>query len=562
MDDPVASRIANLLVPIAPKDERADFCWVPMRDGTRLATDVYLPLVASRGPTVLMRVPYGMREEFAMMRPIAHLMVERGFRVVVQDVRGRFRSEGLRIPFVFEVDDGYDTLDWIVQQPFSDGTVGMFGESYYGFTQWAALASGHPSLRAMAGLVTGSELPVWHHRAGTVPLLGAILGWFARCWSFDSMISVEHQNFLDFSTVPVLDTFVAEMAVSRRTFGDLIVAPVGEVLRRVYPNGLPAPRVEIPVLLCGGWWDNLKGTQLDDWASVQSAPASRQQRLEMGATDHYSERFSLGDSPSESPDFASPDFLSSLLESPLRFLEGHLGIGALDERPRVRYEVANRGWHESETWPPPSAQVLELHLTDAGAAPGSAQGGGLSETRDNSPTFASWLHDPQCLVPSLSPSDFHVLPVLPDEHEVQERSDVLTFTSDSFRSPVDIVGHVRCVLNIESDAPFTSVIVSLSDVATDGRSHLITEGSSLAWTGGVKRRVSVDVGDTAYRLLPGRRLRVSVSTSRFPRYLPPSGTEDSAWLVSERQPIRHVLHTGGHDGSFVRMGILPAAASG
>ncbi len=145
-----------------PHSALATEVMVPMRDGVRLATDVYLPQGdATPGPTILTRLPYDKNGEYTFMPQIASYFLGRGYRVVVQDVRGKFRSEGETLLFVNEADDGYDTLDWISRQQWSDGVVGMWGDSYYGYTQWAAVSSGHPALRAFVPRVTGTRLATW-----------------------------------------------------------------------------------------------------------------------------------------------------------------------------------------------------------------------------------------------------------------------------------------------------------------------------------------------------------------------------------------------------------------
>jgi len=142
----------------APLDPRADARLVRMRDGVRLATDVYLPEPPGpRRPAILIRLPYDKSGRSTFMPAIAHYLTANGFAVVIQDVRGKFRSEGVAEPFVNEAADGHDALDWIVSQPWSNGIVGMSGDSYYGFTQWAAASTGHPALRAMVPRATGSR---------------------------------------------------------------------------------------------------------------------------------------------------------------------------------------------------------------------------------------------------------------------------------------------------------------------------------------------------------------------------------------------------------------------
>ena len=144
----------------APLDPRAEQTMVRMRDGVRLATDVYLPDGHGRVPAVLVRLPYDKCGRYTFMPQLAPHFNERGYAFVAQDVRGKFRSEGETMPFVHEVEDGYDTLEWVAAQPWCDGRVGMWGDSYYGYTQWAAAASGHPALKAIVPRVTSTDFRV------------------------------------------------------------------------------------------------------------------------------------------------------------------------------------------------------------------------------------------------------------------------------------------------------------------------------------------------------------------------------------------------------------------
>ena len=131
-------------------DPRADQQMVPMRDGVVLATDVYLPDGPGPFPAVLVRLPYDKNGRYCWMPFISRHFTDRGYAFLPHDVRGKFRSEGEVNAFVHEIDDGYDTIDWVSRQPWSNGRVGMWGDSYYGFTQWTAVASGHPALKAMS----------------------------------------------------------------------------------------------------------------------------------------------------------------------------------------------------------------------------------------------------------------------------------------------------------------------------------------------------------------------------------------------------------------------------
>ncbi len=547
-----------LYLPFAEAPAGAESVVVPMRDGTGLHADVYLPTSArsARVPAVLIRAPYGVRESFMLLPEIARYLAQRGMATVVQDVRGKFRSGGERVPFLHEVSDGYDTLEWLSTQRWCNGAVGMYGESYYGFTQWAAVASGHPALKAIAPIVTGSELPMWHARSGTVPFLAAPVGWFAGTWESESIFVREESDVLDFTRVPILDVLAAEFPHARDLVSDLVVAPSSDLLARTYPTGSPAPRVSIPVLHRGGWWDNIKGSQLDDWRTVQHAPARDQQWLEMAAMDHYSEPYGVGASVTANDDLDPQAVVERITGSAAAFLEHHLQVRDGGRRPRVRVEVANGGWLDADRWPLPGTEELVWHLSGASAALASSDGGALSTGADTDRTTVAWTHRPDDLVPSLTVSDFHILPVLPDENAVHARNDVATFTSEPLAHDVLIAGDVKALLTIRSSCVSVPVLAGLHRVSS-GVATLVTEGSRAVVVDGGEAVVEVDLGAVAIGVPAGDRLRLSVSVSRFPRYLPPSGTVESSWLAADRRPFDVALVVGGGSAAQLRVPVLP-----
>jgi predicted acyl esterase len=172
-----------------------------------------------------------------------------------------------------------------------------------------------------------------------------------------------------------------------------------------------------------------------------------------------------------------------------------------------------------------------------------ADGGALRQIAPGRETSTSWTHDPGDLVPSLTLSDFHVLPTLPDESEAHARRDVVTFTSETLAADLDILGDVGAVLEVRASCPALPLIVALHHVS-ERRATIITEGSVSAFVGGGWATVPVDLGAVGYRVPRGDRIRISLSTSRFPRFLPPSGTVGSDWLASERLPFDVELRAG------------------
>ena len=210
------------------RDERA-----PMRDGVTLASDVYLPAdedgrpLPEAVPAVLVRMPYGIREPYAYMPAVARFWARRGYACVVQDVRGKFDSEGDWDPFVHEIEDGYDAVEWVSRRPWCDGRVGMTGESYYGYTQWAAAASGHPALTCISPGDMGVDIYAMVYQGGALALSTLAL------WACDQARR-RYINFFRFDTRHLpLRTLADAAGLPSRLFDEVMAHPVrGELWER------------------------------------------------------------------------------------------------------------------------------------------------------------------------------------------------------------------------------------------------------------------------------------------------------------------------------------------
>lgn len=539
----------------APVDPRADSVLVTMADGIRLATDIYLPQPATaRRPAVLVRLPYDKSGRYTFLPEIAARLTAHGFAVVVQDVRGKFRSEGDRIPFVNEAADGAATLDWITAQPWSNGIVGMMGDSYYGFTQWAAASTGHPALRAIVPRVTGSEF-YQMFEPGSVPKI-PLHEWIVHTFSVPGMLERPYAGLTDGVTryqIPQEAPHVADLLrdLGNRSAGRSLITPA-------LPTGKPAAHLAIPALHVGGWWDNLQRHQLADWAAAAASPAAAHQFLRMGATDHEDFLLHEDDEPHfdhEVDDDALQPYLDRLMADPIAFLDHYL-----NERsgpwlaPRVRYEVANLGWYVSDRWTPADTTQVEFALSDAEAATGSAAGGRLAQGAVARPSSSTWKHDPTDPVPFLIASEWGQCANLPDEQRLHTRPDVATFSTEPFERAADIVGRVQMFLNVETSGPSGHIIVRLLDTYPDGRARVILEGASnITSPGGEPKKVMVDLGDTAYRLRPGHSLRLAVSASCFPLYPVHPGTDADLWQPDNQASASYRIHTSPADPSVLRL---------
>ncbi|HEY3614386.1 MAG TPA: CocE/NonD family hydrolase [Gaiellales bacterium] len=544
----------------APIDPAATQAMVPMRDGVPLATDVYLPAGPGPFPAVLVRLPYDKNGRYCFMPFIARHVVARGYAFVPQDVRGKFRSGGEPLAFVNEVPDAYDSIEWITRQPWSNGDVGMWGDSYYGFTQWAAVAAQHPALKAIVPRVTIADIDGWLE--GVTPLYGA--HYLAEFWTD----AATNEWAVDWSHRPLAEVFdEAFAAIGRRSasFDYVLARSRGAARTPLFPPGShPFEVLRIPTLHGVGWFDNITPPHMLDYEALVRNPATAPfQYLHAGSTDHENYQLEHVPIPASADHDAHDDALERMLPGYIgpaldffdAFLSGRSDAAAV---PRVRWHLAGPGWQQSPAWPPPGAAELRLYLGGAERAGDDADGGSLL-SEPGEPAIAEWTHDPADPVPSTIVNPFALLYEYPDERSVEARPDVLTFTAPAVSEPLTLAGRVVARLDVASDAPSLFLHVKLVDVHPGGRAHALLFGQ-IVHQPGSGATAEVYLGHTGYRLAPGHRLRLHVAASDFPLFLPHPGSADNPWDATTTRTNRQRLATGGTAPSYVSLTVLPAGS--
>ncbi|MFJ7496129.1 CocE/NonD family hydrolase [Streptomyces sp. NPDC097727] len=528
-----------------PVPETATQHLVAMRDQAELATDVYLPQGPGPFPTALTRLPYDKNSRYVFMGAIAAYWNERGYAVVVQDVRGKFRSGGETRPFVHEPADGYDTIQWVTEQAWSDGRVGMFGDSYYGATQWAAVSSRHPALKAIAPRVTGADgiRPDAWAKLGAMPLFGLL--YYLGFWSDRHTYEFEP----DLACRPLVDALeeVVEAIGTRMTMWETTFPEVKQV--DAYPFGHPFDGPPLPVLHQVGWYDNCLPSSIGDYVELAGrADWAALQYLDADSIDH--ENHHLDDWPiTEDMDHAVSDealagMLPRYLDSLIAFFDVYVKqVAAPEVLPQVRWHQGNLGYRTAVSWPPPGTRTLDLHLGGADAAGTNEAGGALTAEPPAGASVGTWTHDPQDLVPSVVPESFSQLAHSADETSVHGRPDVLTFTTEPALQPLDLAGPITATLTVGTDGPSAHMFLKVCDVSPDGTSRVIVRGQGLI-EGGDVTAVTADLTHTGYRLLPGHSLRLHVASSDFPLFVPHPGTDENPWLATGGQSTVQTLRTG------------------
>jgi predicted acyl esterase len=523
---------------------------VRMRDGVRLATDVYLPETEGPVPVVLTRMPYDKSGQMVRVDVISRAYTERGYAFVAQDTRGKFRSEGETAPWVNEATDGSDTLDWIVDQQWCNGRVGMEGLSYVGYTQWAALSTNHPALRAIAPRGTNTNLGAAHLTPGepewTFHFLYQIDFYAANDrwepdgpydWSYRPLITVFEAIVDELGhRPPVMETYLSTQAPLRR-----------------FPEGHPLQAKPIPVLLSQGWYDlYTTASALRDYQQLIANPAWRPfVHLRLGPHDHDDVR--LEDLPRPAGEMPGPEQILAWLELELRFFDRYLKQDAAVEPPApVQYQLAHSDkLHTAQMWPPRKARRRVLHLTKA-AAGGRDR---LSVQADDGVTTREWVHNPDDLVPTAHEWWSLFLTENPDYRQTAARPDVLAFWGEPRSESLALAGPATLFATVQTTGPSMDLFAFLLDVEPDGALRFISRGQRRL-AAPAPTPLELIVGDPGYVLRAGHGLLLMLCSSDYPDFIPLTGTRERWWFATATRTTTQTLEIGGPAGARLEISAL------
>jgi uncharacterized protein len=553
---------------------------VPMRDGTVLKADVYRPRSDKAVPVILMRLPYD--KDVAQAKPGGYKRpewyAERCYLVVVQDVRGQYKSRGDFYPFANEQHDGYDTVEWAAKLPGSSGKVGMYGYSYVGATQWLAATQAPPSLKAIVPIFTSADYyDDWTYQGG------ALSQAFIQSWPLTTIARSDAEHRGDWALADEIERNAEPEALARlyrhaplntaAAFhpGDPEVAPY-------YFDWLEHPsndaywqrwsirrnhgRIEVPALGIGGWYDVFVNGTLENFTGMRergaTAQARRGQRVVIGPWDHAS-------------DFERDDRLGDVTLGPRakrkiarmhidwfdRWLKGR-DQGADEARVQVYVMGADR-WRSAEDWPIPGTRFTDLYLASDGKA-NTAAGDGTLETEPPAAGASAdeFRYDPRDPVPSVGGHSCCVRELTPmgpaDQRQVEQRDDVLVYDTPVLTRATEVTGPITVTLYASTSAADTDFTAKLVDVHPDGTAINLNDGIVRARyrdgeetpdpiTPGEVTRYEIEVWPTSNLFERGHRIRLEVSSSNFPTYdrNPNTGGSlaDSAATVTADQTIYH-----------------------
>ncbi|GAA3860762.1 CocE/NonD family hydrolase [Leifsonia kafniensis] len=523
------------------------------RDGVTLVADVWRPL-EGQAPTLLVRTPYDRRQTLHFggsnsTVPSLMPLVNAGYAVVMQDARGTSMSEGSYEPKANEIADGQDTIEWVREQSWSDGTVAMYGSSYLGMVQWALVISGTPGLRAIAPTQAATDWyrNLWYSQGGAMSL-SLDTFWNAMSYAGQEQRSLALGASQDPTTLmrlggALLDplslnhpTPLADLPVhgTGRWFDDWIAHPDFDEYWQSQDWSGPKhmSKVSVPVLSIGGWYDlKINGT-VEGFIGVRtqggSEEARTKSRLLIGPWDHMS---STGRFPDRYFGVLGETDISA---EHIAFFDEHLrGTSPATPAPRVRIFVMGIDqWRDEADWPLPDTQYTDHYLDSAGSAATRNGDGSLQPSAPAADSLDEFTYDPRNPVPTAGGA---LLPAEPgligpvDQSVVDGRDDILCYTSPVLEDPLEVTGHVELKVFVSSSAVDTDITAKLVDVFPDGRAINLCDGmlrlryrdglsSPTPLTPGEVYEVTVRMGVTSNVFLPGHRLRLDISSSNFPRF--------------------------------------------
>lgn len=505
-----------------------------LRDGTVLRADVYRPHTDGPLPVLLMRMPYGKTTAGANWG-YAHpaWYANRGYVVVIQDVRGRYASDGEFTPFVGEAEDGYDAVEWAAGLPGSNGSVGMYGFSYPGATQLLAATLRPPSLAAIAPGFTSSQFyDGWAYDGGAFSL-ASMSGW-ATFLAVDTARrrgdEEAHAALLGaLGAIPhlywklPLREFLPLLDEQAPYFADWLEHSTYDDYWRATAVDEDFGRIDVPALHTGGWYDIFHAGTTANFRGIGPAP----QKLLMGPWQHSPWR-AITAGPGEDAGANAVD------DWHLRFFDEVLkgeSSGVFDSPARVF--VLHEGWRDLDGWPPSGSTTTDWHLHSGGRANSAYGDGTLSTEAPAAEPADIFLYDPTMPSTSLgghSCCTETVAPMGPADQEAYEASKgVLVYTTAPLAGDLILLGDASVELFASSSALDTDFTARLCVVDEAGVSTNLKEGivrarfrDSLSAPAllepGRVYRFSISLGPVGTHVKAGQRIRLDVSSSDFPQW--------------------------------------------
>ncbi len=538
---------------------------IPMRDGIKLATDLYFPESESGPfPVILMRTPYNKD----MLKPYGTYFSGHGFVYAIQDVRGRFGSQGDWEPFINEREDGYDSIEWLAAQDWSTGKVGMYGGSYSAFVQFAAAILKPPHLVTLVPNISSATPFDNMPYEGGVLVMGGNIRWVDIVENAKTAADMQKK---------------AKEIFTKDWSSLLSFLPVIDLDKKIIGQEIPYWRrwvehnrddsywkkvnyleqlkeLDIPVFLQSGWYDpGNRGTKLAYSSLKQSK--NKHIKMVMGPWEHtdQSSKYLYGQDLGEAADIGLIGLYIQWFDYWLKGKDN----GIINEPLVQVFNFGPNNWLKADTYPLPATSFVKYYISSEKGANTSRGDGTLQEQKSSlTKPYDTYTYDPSDPSPCFID---HLKKRALDNYKnlVGSRKDILVYETAPFAQPLTIAGPISAVLYASSSAKDTDWCVTLYAVSEDG------EISPMGMTWGVLRarfrnsmstpeflekdkvyEFTIDLSHTGYTFSKGERIRMEISSASFPEYSRNLNTgghnETETEYVSAVQRIYHTQEYPSH----------------
>ncbi len=542
---------------------------VKMRDGVVLRADIYRPKAEGKFPVLLTRTPYDKRGEM----DFGPLAAARGYVVISQDVRGRYTSEGEWYTFKNESQDGYDTVEWAAALPYSNGKVGMFGGSYVGATQMLAAIAAPPHLAGILPVVTASNYHEnWTYQGG------AFEQWFDQSWTtglaentLDRRMAKDSYATrwdmkLPLTEYPLLDpgtpTGLADYYL------DWLAHPAYDDYWKRWSIEEHFSQIQVPALHVAAWYDLFQDGSFQNYLGIKAHGASdaarNGQRLLVIVGGHAGSGPVIGEVDFGKDSVLDEDALTlRWYDYLLKGVENGMG----SEKPVKLFVMGKNVWREEDGWPLARAKQTSYYLHSAGKANTLSGDGTLSTAAPATEAADKYVYDPADPAPTrggpLCCDSTHLPPGAFDQRPVENRDDVLVYTTPAFKQDTEVTGPITLDIYVSSSAVDTDFTGKVVDVGPQGFARNLTEGILRAryrtsrekaelMNPGEMYKLTLNLWSTSNVFLAGHKLRLEVSSSNFPRFDRNLNTgEDQGHSARMVKATNAVYHDREHPSALI-----------
>jgi putative CocE/NonD family hydrolase len=556
------------------------------RDGVTLHADVYRPKADGKFPVILMRTPYDKSVGWAASP--AYQIAAHGYVVVVQDVRGRYTSDGEWYPFRHESADGYDTVEWVAALPYADGRVGMMGGSYVGATQMLAAIAHPPHLGGICPVVTASNYHEnWTYHGG------ALEQWFDQNWTTQlatntlwrliakntdallgaPVLPLTQYPAFNYDSLPAGADATAQLAPY---YLDWLAHPDYDSYWKQWSIEEHFGDVQVPALHIGGWYDIFLNGTLRNYMGIRehggTEAARKGQRLlvQIGGHAGFGRRIGDVEFGDEALQFPSMSVIIDWYDYLFKGAQNEFaveGSGAAAGKPVHIFVMGQNAYHTESDWPPPEAKPTRFFLHSSGTANSLRGDGGLSTTAPKNETADKFTYDPgnpvRTIGGSLCCDQEHYEPGPRDQRAAENRDDVLIYSSKPFAEDMEVTGPVTLEVWVKSSVVDTDFTAKLVDVSPDGFAMNLTDGIlRVRYRNSTEKqemmnpaqvyKITVDLWATSNVFKKGHVMRLEVSSSNFPRFDRNLNTGgEQATSRASVSATNTILHDAEHPSALV-----------